>query len=184
MPARQELFLVSSSTAPETSGRPPASVPLPPARGRLPSSVRERLPESRRAADSGNMSGAVTDTTKALLRQAMDHAGVTGAALADWETGEVLGVAGGGVGVDMELAAAVHCEVVRAKIDALRALSPGGEIEAIEDIVVTLPSQYHVMRPLPAGAHERTEFLYVAISRATGNLALARLHLSDLTQHA
>jgi hypothetical protein len=38
-----------------------------------------------------------------------------------------------------------------------------------------------VMRPLGSGRSDRTEFLYVAINRPAGNLALARLHLAGLT---
>lgn len=178
MPARQDLVLVtppSSSSGPESATRAPLSTGTP--RPRLPSSIRERVPESRRDLDP-----ASARSTEVFLQKVMEHTGVTGAALADWGSGEVINVAGGGAGVDMELAAAVHCDVVRAKVDALRALSPRGAIEPIEDIVVTLPTQWHVMRPLPAGADERTEFLFVAISRSNGNLALARIFLANLTQ--
>ena len=80
----------------------------------------------------------------------------------------------GGEGIDLSAAAIGNAEVVRAKlatIDALR-LADG-----IEDILITLTSQYHLLRLLPRG---HGLFLYVILDRQNGNLAMARHHLGAI----
>lgn len=73
--------------------------------------------------------------------------------------------------IDLDLAAAGNAEVVRAKrrvADSLRIES------AIEDILISLEHQYHLIRPLESN---KSVFLYVIIDRGRSNLAMARHHL-------
>lgn len=105
-----------------------------------------------------------------LLRQDID--GCLGAALVDHESGMALGTVG--TGINLELAAAGNMEVVRAKLRVMRAL---GLKENIEDILVTLQSQYHIIRPVGSSL-----FLYLAFSRKRGNLALARHKLAAIAR--
>jgi hypothetical protein len=116
------------------------------------------------------------------LKEAMAIEGATGAALVDWESGMALGTLGGGKYLDLDLAAAGNTEVVRAKLRTLETLRLD---DTVEDILITLNTQYHLIRLLgnADGAHKL--FLYLVLDRSKANLALARHHLkrieSDLT---
>jgi hypothetical protein len=115
------------------------------------------------------------------LKEAMAIEGATGVALVDWESGMALGTLGGGKYLDLELAAAGNTEVVRAKMRTLESL---GLNDSVEDILITLSTQYHLIRLLKKdGAHKL--FLYLVLDRSKANLALARHHLkrieTDLT---
>lgn len=77
---------------------------------------------------------------------------------------------------EIELAGAANTEVVRSK---LRAVSQLGLGMKVEDILITLTGQFHLIR-----LSERPEleglFFYVVLDRARGNLALARRQLAKL----
>ncbi|WNI14388.1 hypothetical protein [Actinacidiphila sp. ITFR-21] len=103
------------------------------------------------------------------LKEAMTVEGAIGVALADYESGMALGTLGGGRELDLEIAAAGNTEVVRAK---MRALSLLGINDTIEDILITLGTQYHLIRPVTSG--RSSLFLYLALDRSRANLALAR----------
>jgi hypothetical protein len=99
--------------------------------------------------------------------------GAVGVALVDYVSGTCLGEHGGG-GVDLATAAAGNAEVVRAKLGTIHELRL---TDAIEDILVTLSTQYHLIRVLPTG---RPLFLYVVLDRANGSLAMARHRLEAI----
>ncbi|GGK53055.1 hypothetical protein [Streptomyces flaveus] len=103
------------------------------------------------------------------LKEAMAVEGAIGIALVDYESGMSLGTLGGGQGLDLELAAAGNTEVVRAKMRTLASLAMD---DVIEDILITLGRQYHLVRPLTSS--KGTLFLYLALDRSRSNLALAR----------
>lgn len=65
-------------------------------------------------------------------------------------------------------AAAHNAEVIKQKQRALQALGLGGEV--IEDILVTLTSQWHVLRLLPGNRH----FVHLMVSSRDTNLGVAR----------
>jgi predicted regulator of Ras-like GTPase activity (Roadblock/LC7/MglB family) len=104
----------------------------------------------------------VTDSLKELLRVE----GAMCAALVDANSGMMLGSAG--TGLDLELAAAGNTEVVRAKLRTMKSL---GLADAIEDILITLSKQYHIIRPVQA---KPGIFMYLVLDRARANLAMAR----------
>lgn len=110
------------------------------------------------------------------LKQCMDAAmtidGATAVALVDYRSGMCLAQAGGGMNLD--LAAAGNTEVVRAKLKTMEAL---GLRRGIEDILITLGDQYHLIRLVP---NNMGLFLYLVLDKAKGNLALARYKLTDI----
>ncbi|WP_458687925.1 hypothetical protein [Nocardia tengchongensis] len=113
------------------------------------------------------------------LKDMMMLDGALGAAVVDYGSGMPLGMLGGSKSLDLEVAAAGNTEVVRAK---LRTIEQLGLNEEIEDLLITLGAQYHLVRPL-RGRRSRGLFLYVAIDRARGNLALARHRLRDIEEN-
>src|SRR3954470_10350698 len=94
------------------------------------------------------------------LKEAMAIEGALGAALVDYESGMTLGMSGGGRELDLEVAAAGNTEVVRAKARTLEALNIK---DTIEDILITLDRQYHLIRLLSRGGSQL--FLYLALDR-------------------
>ncbi len=65
-------------------------------------------------------------------------------------------------------AAAANAEVIRQKQLALQALNLQGE--AIEDVLITLSTQWHILRLLPDNRH----FVHLMVSRRDTNLGIAR----------
>jgi len=98
--------------------------------------------------------------------------GAMAAAVVDSASGMLLG--GAGTGIDLELAAAGNTEVVRAKLKTAKSL---GLADSIEDILITLSSQIHIIRPL---ASNREVFIYFVLDRAKANLALARMKSKEV----
>ncbi|HEY0697838.1 MAG TPA: hypothetical protein VGD43_08510, partial [Micromonospora sp.] len=66
-----------------------------------------------------------------------------------------------------------NTDVVRAKMRTIEMLKLNDEIE---DILITLASQYHLIRPVTSRSGKGL-FLYLMLSRSRGNLALARHQL-------
>ncbi|KQS66137.1 hypothetical protein [Modestobacter sp. Leaf380] len=95
--------------------------------------------------------------------------GANGAAIVDVDSGMAL-AAGGNPGFDLNVAAAGNSNVVRAK---LRTISDIELSDEIEDILITLRTQYHLINVLK-GAGTSGLFVYLVLDRNTANLALAR----------
>jgi hypothetical protein len=113
-------------------------------------------------------------TAKEALSKLLDVEGFIGACIVDSNSGMMLGAVGGGGagGLNLELAAAGNTEVVRAKRKTMKSL---GLNDPIEDILITLHRQYHLIRPLSSND---ALFIYLALDRGRANLALARHHLA------
>jgi predicted regulator of Ras-like GTPase activity (Roadblock/LC7/MglB family) len=108
---------------------------------------------------------------KTSLQQILKLDGAAGAALVDYESGMCLGVAGT-PGFDLELAAAANTDVVRAKKNARDRI---GIRDKIEDILISLTGQYHLIRMVGTSM-----FFYVVLDRTKANLALARKELATI----
>ncbi|MBD3625810.1 MAG: roadblock/LC7 domain-containing protein [Rhodobacteraceae bacterium] len=119
-----------------------------------------------------NAEAKVSSTDISSLNQI---AGFIGACLVDSETGLMLGSEGGG-NFDLEAAAAGNTDVVKAKLRAMQALDLN---DSIEDILITLGKQFHLIRPL---AETPTVFLYVALDKNTANLGMARIQVKKVEQ--
>ena len=111
-------------------------------------------------------------TIKQTLDEIMTVDGALCTAVVDSTSGMMLGSAG--TGVDLEVAAAGNTEVVRAKNKTMRAL---GLNDVIEDILITLGKQYHILRP---SSRKEGVYLYVVLDKARSNLAMARRKVQDV----
>ena len=106
------------------------------------------------------------------LADVMTVDGAMCSALVDANSGMMLGSVGSGV--DLDVAAAGNTEVVRAKMKTMSLLKLS---DSIEDILITLGKQYHIIRPL---AKKQGLFLYVVLDKNKSNLALARRKVLDI----
>lgn len=111
-------------------------------------------------------------TIKQTLDEILELDGAMCAAVVDSTSGMMLGSAG--AGIDLEVAAAGNTEVVRAKMKTMRAL---GLNDLVEDILITLGKQYHIIRP---SARKEGVFIYVVLDKARSNLAMARRKIQDV----
>lgn len=111
-------------------------------------------------------------TIKQTLEEIMTLDGAMCAAVVDSASGMMLGSIG--TGVDLEVAAAGNTEVVRAKNKTMRAL---GLTDVIEDILITLGKQYHIIRP---SSRKEGIFVYAVLDKTRSNLAMARRKVQDV----
>ena len=100
-------------------------------------------------------------------------AGFIGACLVDSESGLMLASEGGGK-IDLEAAAALNTQVVKAKLQAIEAL---GVTDGIEASRCPRGNQWHLSRPLEANP---AMFLYVALDKKGANLGMARLQVKKI----
>ena len=98
--------------------------------------------------------------------------GAMAAAIVDANSGMALAKAGGGI--DLDVAAAGNTEVIRAKLATIKAMVLRDQIE---DILITLGRQYHIIRPLN---WRSGKFLYLVLDKETASLALARLCAAEV----
>jgi hypothetical protein len=88
-----------------------------------------------------------------------------------------LGALGGGKYLDLDVAAAGNTEVIRAKMRTMESLRLN---DTIEDILITLNKQYHLIRLLRNSRNEQGLFLYLVLDRGKANLAMARHNLKRI----
>ncbi len=111
---------------------------------------------------------------KESLGRIMQLDGAMGACIVDSNSGMMLGAEGGSGTINLEVAAAGNTEVVRAKRKTMRNLSLK---DSIEDILITLNNQYHLIRPL---ATNDALFIYLVLDKTKGNLAMSRHQLASI----
>jgi len=116
--------------------------------------------------------GKTMATIKQVLEEMLTTEGAMCAAVVDSGSGMMLGSAGSGL--DLEVAAAGNTEVVRAKMKTMRQL---GLNDVIDDILITLGKQYHIIRPV---SRKEGVFLYLVLEKSKANLALARRKVQDV----
>jgi len=108
----------------------------------------------------------MANNIEASLKALMTTDGAIGACIVDYTSGMSLGAVGGGV--DLDLAAAGNTEVVKAKMKTMKSLGIQG---TIEDILITLQDQFHIIRPT---SKQEGLFIYLVLDKTKANLALAR----------
>lgn len=120
------------------------------------------------------------DNIKQSIQSALTIDGTIGAAIGDWGTGFSLGQASLNDNsfpvAKLEQAIALNAEVIKAKNRAREGLQLTAPIE---DILITLADQYHLIRIC-----ETTEgvFFYLVMDREKANLGLARIKLRQIEQ--
>jgi hypothetical protein len=135
----------------------------------------QRLDEiQHQTLNNSNQEYLIMANIKDTLAEIMKFDGALGTALVDWKSGMTLGTAGGGRSLNVELAAAGNTNVVRAKLGVMKDLKLKG---AIEDILISLTEQYHLIRLLESNPDL---FIYVALDRSQANLGLSRHKLAEL----
>lgn len=131
------------------------------------------LPEP--AADISQPAAGGRSAQSAVIAAALDQLlaidGALAAALVELDSGMPLASAGVPDGIDLDIAVAGNTEVLRAKYRALRAL---GIEQRVEDIMITLPAQYHLLRPLSC---DDGLFLCLVIDSGSATLGMARHEL-------
>ena len=100
--------------------------------------------------------------------------GFVGSCVVDSNSGMMLGSLGGGPNLNLEVAAAGNTEVVRAKRKTMGALALKDQIE---DILITLGKQYHLIRPLTV---KDGLFIYLVLDKTKANLAMGRHSLGEV----
>ncbi|WP_413805409.1 hypothetical protein [Streptomyces sp. OE57] len=105
------------------------------------------------------------------LREMMECEGALAASVVDYLSRITLGAVQTPQGPDLEKVAYGDTDVLRAKLSTLEFLGYGPE--RLEDIVVTLDTEYHLIRPLSQRASQGV-FLYLVADRARADLDAAR----------
>lgn len=111
------------------------------------------------------------------IQQLLAIDGATGAAVIDSESGMAL-AQGGSPGFDLGVAAAGNSNVVRAKLNTMKDIGLAGKID---DILITLDTQYHLINVLDSAAANGL-FIYLVLDRSRANLALARYRLATVAK--
>ncbi|WP_286179854.1 hypothetical protein [Arthrobacter sp. ISL-95] len=116
-------------------------------------------------------------TLDEAIKQLLAIEGSTGAAVVDYSSGMAL-AQGGSPGFDLGVAAAGNSNVVTAKLRTMADLSLDSDIE---DILITLGTQYHLINVLNSSGSKGL-FVYLVLDRTFANLALARHKLKNLAK--
>ena len=111
------------------------------------------------------------------LRQAMRLDGALGVVVVDYVSRMTLGTLGEPDGLDLAKAASGGTDVVRAKLSAMDLI--GYAPTRLEDILITLDTEYHLIRPLTRRAYEGL-FLYVVLDRRHTDLPSVRQELRHI----
>ncbi|GAA1235265.1 hypothetical protein GCM10009665_26760 [Kitasatospora nipponensis] len=112
----------------------------------------------------------------ALRKAALLFEGAIGMALVDADNGVTLGALGGSSDFDLTAAATGNAELLRT---IKRTAGRLGLTGSVEDILITLNTQYHLIRPLTSRSNGGL-FLYLALDRRSANLAMARHQLVSI----
>ena len=111
---------------------------------------------------------------EAIAKIEVDVSGVIATAIVDLESGMTLAAKSNRPDFDLAVASAYNSELVKQKLKIMKALNLKS---TLEDMVLTLSDQIHVIRILPGGG----SFLYLAADRGATNLAILRTSVAKHT---
>lgn len=107
-----------------------------------------------------------------VLTHIIDHLlklhGAIAAAIVDYDNGLLLAEGNNDANFNLEVIATRDSEVLRAKMRIMARLEMDDEIN---DILITLPEQYHMMCP---SKQHRNLFIYLAVNKQQANLSNCR----------
>lgn len=109
-----------------------------------------------------------------IARIESDVSGVIATAVVDMESGMTLAAKTNRPEFDLAVASAYNSELVKQKLKIMKALNLKA---SLEDMVLTLSDQIHVIKILPGGG----SFLYLAADRSSTNLAILRTAVAKQT---
>ncbi|WP_336669600.1 roadblock/LC7 domain-containing protein [Tsukamurella sp. USMM236] len=132
--------------------------------------------QNRQAPHEPKDPGDMTEFNESL-NEAMTIDGALGVALVDASSGMALATAGDPAEFNLEVAAAGNSALVQAMSRTLGDLDLD---DHIEDILITLGTQYQIVRPINQGTDDL--FLYLVLDRSRANLAMARFRLTKLAE--
>ncbi|WP_262407065.1 roadblock/LC7 domain-containing protein, partial [Tsukamurella columbiensis] len=132
--------------------------------------------QDRQAQHEPKEPGDMTEFNESL-QEAMTIDGALGVALVDAGSGMALATAGNPAEFNLEVAAAGNSALVQAMSRTLGDLDLD---DHIEDILITLGTQYQIVRPINQGSDDL--FLYLVLDRSRANLAMARFRLTKLAE--
>ncbi|MEV0091317.1 hypothetical protein [Streptomyces sp. NPDC050738] len=114
-----------------------------------------------------------------VLTEVMRIRGALGAVVVDYLSRVTLGVQGNGTELDLHKVGEVDTDVIRAKFHALSVLGyPPGDLQ---DILVTLTDEYHLIHPLSQRKLQGV-FIYLVLDRNSAALAVARARLREIEE--
>ncbi|MER7788874.1 hypothetical protein [Streptomyces sp. NPDC097640] len=120
------------------------------------------------------------------LLEAMKLPGARGAAVVDWTSGLALGTVGDSPGGDHEAAAAETAELARMAAE-YQSFAPADGSDwseddtPVDDLIVSNRDSYHVLKFVRT-TFDSSVFLHLWLGRTEGNLALARIRLSEMAR--
>ncbi len=113
---------------------------------------------------------------EAKLNECLEIDGAKAVALVDLATGMTVASAGDMTGLDIHVAAAGNTNVMKAKQATMADL---GLADEIEDVLISLTTQFHLIRPLTDDSGKGL-FLYLVLDKAKANLGMARFKVSRI----
>ncbi|UNO39504.1 hypothetical protein [Streptomyces sp. MST-110588] len=111
------------------------------------------------------------------LQDVMTIKGALGSAIVDYYSRVTLAAIDGGVGFDLHEAGIGDTDVVRAKLRTLESL--GYSVDSVEDILITLTKEYHLIRPVMQRRLQGI-FIYLVLDRRDCELDQARAQLREI----
>lgn len=124
-----------------------------------------------------HIGGGLMSSLNQSVQELLTIPGAVGVAIADSMSGMAL-AQGGHPSFDLGAAAAGNSNVVRAKLQTMSEL---GINSRIDDILITLEEQYHLINVLSTAGTEGL-FIYLVLDKSTANLALARHKLAHVAE--
>lgn len=103
--------------------------------------------------------------------------GAMASALVDMESGKCLAHVGEEKVFNLSLASTLNAQFLRSETLLVREQFPG---ECLQCLVITLGTQYHLMQLVGTPEGMPPLFLYLVLSRKTGNLMLSRLKMEEI----
>ena len=109
-----------------------------------------------------------------LVQSMIELTGCIAAAVVDIDSGETLARAGTLSAEVLEIAGVGNARLLRAQIG----MAHGRQQQDVEDIVVSLSDEYHIIRLLRQHNKKSGRFLYLVLDRSLSTLALGRVKLA------